>query len=216
MTPLRVVATLAGPVALPYHPLALDALLAYAVCERDEIPPAMLASQIQPIEIPVEREPQRRFHLASVGAYQLDQSELRYVHKRAPIEQYQSIGSDKIKRVQITAGPNKSYRIPLEVKHVVDDQITWWCIGDAEPIRELLAMVTHLGKRRAVGVGRVASWVVDDMPETWPGFPVVSGDGAPLRTLPPDWPGLRDPRTALGVLTYPYWDQSREALCAVP
>ena len=51
--------------------------------------------------------------------------------------------------------------------------------------------------------------------EPWDGFPVVCG-GRALRPLPVDWPGLVEPAKAYHTLTYPYWEHSREELCAVP
>ena len=217
MTPLRVTARLAGVICLPTYPLALDALLAYAVCVRDGIQPATLPSELVDVEVPLQRSACGAFHLASCGAYKLERAELRHIHKRAPIEQYQAIGGDKIKRVMITAGPNKSYRIPLETKHLVNDTIEWWCVGDAEQIESLLSLIHYLGKRRGVGLGRVSKWTIEAMGprQLWEGFPVVRS-GKPLRNLPPDWPGLVDPECAYANLTYPYWVGATEQLCAVP
>ncbi len=211
MTALEIKAKLAGPVALPEHPIALDALLAYAVCLRDEIPLATTPADIVPIEIPIEREPAGRFHLASVGFYEIDCAEKRHIHKRAPMEQFQSLGT--VRRVQITAGPNKSYRIPFELLHMVDDTITWWCCGDGGEIEALLSLVHYLGKKRSVGHGKVVRWTIEAM-EPWEGFPLVR-DGKPLRNLPADWPGVRG-ELAYANLTYPYWRRDSEEVCWCP
>lgn len=218
MNPLRITAKLRGAIALPERPLALDALLAYAVCVRDAIPMATVPSELVEVDIPVEKEPGGRFHLSTVGIYELDSAALRYVNKRAPVEQYQTIGSDKIKRVQITAGANKSYRIPMETLYLVDDTITWWCIGDENEIRSLLVLIHHLGKRRAVGLGQVARWDIEAMEpqQCWDGFPAVL-DGMPLRNLPPDHPGvLPEAMRGYANITYPYWRRDTETLCAMP
>lgn len=214
MTPLQVIARVAGPIALPNHPLALDALLASQVALRDGLPVPRHADDCQPIEIPIQREPRGRFHLCSHGSFEWDRHALRYINRRAPIEQYQTLGNDRLRRVQITAGPNKSYRIPMETGHIVNDEMTWWCIGDAGAIRELLSRVLYLGKKRSVGLGRVSAWSVVAC-LTWPGFPVVR-NGKPLRPLPTDWPGLERPRCGYANLTYPYWAHEREELLAIP
>jgi CRISPR type IV-associated protein Csf3 len=215
MEPLSITATLAGPVCIPDHAIALDALLGAAVCVRDQIPPATTAADCVPLAIPIERSPCGRFYLASVGSFEAEQYELRYVTKRAPIEQYQALGDDRIKTVRITAGANKSYRIPRECVHLVDDQITWWCRGDGPDIRALLEIVHHLGKKRSVGLGRVVRWQVYPC-EAWPGFPVLR-DGCPLRTLPADYPGVSEAaERSYAVLSPPYWDRTRSELCAVP
>lgn len=214
MTPLVVRAWLRGGIALPSGAIALDSLLMSQVAMRDELPPPRHAGDCQPIAIPVELEPGGRFYLASFSLGSFETRDLRYVNRRAPIEQYQTIGSEKIRRVQITAGANKSYRIPMETGHVDSDCLTWWCVGEQEPIRELLSTVLYLGKRRAVGLGRVVAWEVEPC-EAWEGFPVVL-HGRALRTLPADWPGLIAPRTAARTLLPPYWDHAREVPCAVP
>lgn len=209
-----VCAHLRGGISLPSGPIALDSLLASQVALRLELPPPRHAADCQPIEIPIQREHSGRFYLCSFSVSEFEARDLRYVNRRAPVEQYQTIGEAKIRRVQITSGANKSYRIPMETGHVGGDVLTWWCIGDSDSIRELLSTVLYLGKKRSVGLGRVERWEVEPC-ETWDGFPVVH-QGRPLRTLPIDWPGLDAPRTAFRTLAPPYWDHSSEVLCAVP
>ncbi len=212
--PLRVRALLEGAILLPGGTLALDALLAAAVALRDALPPCSVQG-VTPIEVPIQREPGGRFHLASFAEWVPDEYEVRYVNRRFPIPEAQMLGDKKLRRIAINAGAQKSYRIPHEAIHVEGDVLAWWCVGDAEAIRELLALVTHLGKRRAVGSGRVREWLVEPC-ETWDGFPVMR-EGRPLRNLPPDWPGLASGvEVAAANLTYPYWERHREEVCAVP
>lgn len=213
MTPLVVTARLAGQIAMPDGPLALDGILAAAVAMRDGLPPPAPGA-ILPIDIPVLRAPSGRFHLASFAQFTWEIYERRFVNRRFPTAEAQYLGGPKLKRINISTGPAKSYRIPMEVGHLMGDQLTWWCIGDEVEVRALLALVSHLGKRRAVGLGRVCRWTVDRC-ETWDGFPVVA-NGKPLRTLPLDWPGLDGASQAYRTLTYPYWLRANEELCAVP
>lgn len=213
MTPLHVVSHIPGQISLPHKPLALDALLASQIAIRAGSPPPANAGECQPIEIPVAKEPGGRFHLCSVSRGKLTEFELHYINRRAPVEQYQLLGPPS-GRVQITGGPDKSYRIPLEVGHLENSRLEWWCLGLAQEITDLLSTVTHLGKKRGTGLGAVDRW--DVLPvDPWPGFPVVR-DGQPLRPLPADWPGLVDPPLAYGCLTMPYWDHSAEDLIACP
>lgn len=214
MRPLRVTAELGGPIALPGGPLALDALLAWAVCAREGHPQPV--DEIKPVEIPVQREPGGRFHMCSFSVGEVEEYEQRWVNRRFPLTEAQGFAGAKLKRIQVSAGPCKSFRLPLETAHMRDDRLTWWCIGDAEAISALLPLVTHLGKRRAVGNGRVVRWTVEKC-ETWgEGFPVVL-NGQPLRPLPPDWPGLADDvAQEYRTISYPYWDRRHEQLCAVP
>ena len=114
MTPLVVTARIDGQISLPNGPLALDALLMSAVATRDGLPPP---PPVVPIEIPIAKEPGGRFHLCSFSVGTLSEFDRRFVNRRAPVEQYQTIGPQS-GRVQITAGHDKSYRLPLEVGHV--------------------------------------------------------------------------------------------------
>ena len=216
LTPIEIGATLAGPVHAPDGLPMLDGLLAWATAARDCLPMALTAADAQDIDLPLKRSPCGRLWLCSQGSADVEAAELRYTNKRPSIEQFQTLAEPKMKRVDIGAGANKGYRIPRPVSYLVDDLITWWAIGDAAEVRTLLDLVTHIGKKRSVGWGRVVEWRVEVTPEPWDGFPVLR-DGLPLRPLPLDWPGIAtDPPTAYRTITPPYWDHSREELCVAP
>lgn len=216
MEPLSITARLRGGIALPHGPLALDALLAWRVSQDLVLAPPRSADECERIDIPIQLEPGGRFHLCSFSESTADAHEVRYINRRAPLEQYQLRGNANVRRVQITAGPDKSYRIPLEVQYVVGDSLRWWCVGDADAISALLSRVPYLGKKRSIGLGRVAGWDVSPCEPWGDGFPVAR-NGDPLRPLPLDWPGLgSNPAQAFRTLTYPYWDHAKEELCAAP
>ncbi len=212
--PLRVVAHLGGRIALPSGPLALDALLAAAVCLREGVPPAPRVEDLRPVEIPVVRATGGRFHLASFSLGAFEHFEVKFTNRRFPVEMAQAIGADSVRRIGISGGPCKTYRIPLEVGHVEQDQLQWFCVGDAAEVSALLALVHYLGKRRGVGMGRVLSWDVEEIEPWGEDFPVVR-EGRPLRTLPADWPGLVDPMLGYKTITFPYWRREAEEMCAV-
>ena len=212
MTPLRVHAAVSGPIFLPEEAPRLDALLAFQVC-REHGRLCFDASQAGPVDIPLQLEPQGRFHLCSEGQYTEVASELQYTIRRPAIEVMQRFAAPKLRRIRITAGANKAYRMPRPVSYL-EDGITWWCSGDRGEVTRLLAAMTHLGKKRGAGLGVVDRWTIDPC-EEWEGFP-VSRDGAPLRTLPVDWPHAVGARCGFRVLTYPYWDLSKEEPCLLP
>lgn len=215
MIPLRITARIASAISLPGGPIALDSLLMSQVALRRQLPPPRTAADCEHIDIPIALEPEGRFYLCSFSSSRFEQHELRYVNRRAPVEQYQTVGERRIKRVQITSGQNKSYRIPLEVGHVEGDTLTWFAIGECDAVGALLASVSHLGRKRSVGLGRVVGWTVEPCEPWGEGFPVVR-DGKPLRTLPADYPGLLDPPLAHRCLMPPYWDYTREEIAACP
>lgn len=215
---LEIVAQLVGPIVVPRDGLAIDSLLAAAVALRDQIAPVGVGPLVD-IEIPVQKSACGRYHMASVCYPVIDEYERRWLNRRFPIEQAQTMGGLKLRRIQLTAGPTKSYRIPYEVGHVERDELRWWIIGEADEIRALLSLIDNVSKKRSVGLGRVAEWRVRalDEGERWAGFPIIR-DGAPLRPLPPDTAGLTGARCdlRLATMTYPYWLYERRELCAVP
>jgi len=216
MEAVRITAVVPGPIAMPRGAIAVDALLMATRARVDGLPPVEIGG-FQKIEIPIVVEPSRRFHLASFSLGGVEAHDRHWINRRFPVEQAQTIGSRKIKRLQISAGPAKSYRLPFEVGYLVGSKLEWYVLGDAEKIQALLDHVSFIGKKRSVGKGEVERWTVERS-ETWEGFPVVK-DGRALRPLPVDWPGLVDPQLdyrTVGCVGAPYWDHAREELCAVP
>ena len=210
MTPLVVTAHLQGPVT--GAPM-LDALLEFVAAQRLGLVAGF--GPLQRVETPLAREPAGRFALCSSPVVSWEAREGRYTHRRFPIHEAQMLGNAKLRRVNISAGACRSYRIPGDVAWADGDAIRWWCVGDRTGIEGHLADVRYLGKRRAVGRGIVERWAVESCVPWGDGYPVVR-DGAPMRPLPLDWPGLVAPPTAYRTLAPPYWDHSAEVLCAVP
>lgn len=214
MIPLRVEARLGRAIVNPSRRIALDSLLAAAVAQRDHLPPP-IDGEIVPIEIPVERSACGRYHLASFSEATVEARSRAHISKRPIVDEAQMFASEKVTRIQISAGPSKGYRIPIETGHLVGDRLVWWCIGDADHIRALLATIHHLGKRRAVGYGRILEWLVEPCEPWGDGFPVVR-DGRALRPLPADHEGVTERRLAMGALSYPYWQRERWEEVLVP
>lgn len=219
MEALKITALLWGRIILPTEGYVhLDALLAWAVCHLDCRPPALDEEQLADVEIPVSMSDCGRYYLASASVSTVRQRELRYVHKRFPAEWWQALGGGKsAQRVQTNAGPSKGFRVPVEATFLEGDVLTWWCAGVRDDVARLLDVVTHVGRRRAVGEGEVRSWTVEPCTPWGPGFPVVDTEGRPLRHLPAD-EGLvtGDHLMRIGTLTPPYWMASAEEPIVAP
>jgi hypothetical protein len=185
----------------------LDALLMWAVAIRDELPPIM-RDDVQQLSIPIQRSACGRIWLCSEAQLGLEEHEQHWINRRFPIAEAEHMGVRSFKRIQLSTGATKSYRLPLEVGFVRGGVVEWFGLGDAEEIRPLLSLVTHLGKKRGVGKGEIARWEVENI-DPWPGFPVVR-NGTPLRALPLDWEGVDHADHALRVLTPPYYQRWRE------
>ncbi len=202
MIPLRVDAYLYGPISLGVMGyLHLDAILAAAVCLRDNIPPATTPDEVQPIEIPVQRSACGCFHLASASIGGYEQMQRRHIVRRFPLAEAQAL-CDKAS-VSTQSGPHRDFRFPLEAGHLVQDRLSWWCLAEMEAVADLLALIRYLGKKRAVGLGKVQRWTVEACEPWGDGFPIVSPEGHVLRHLPADYPGAIGSPT-YGRLTYPY------------
>lgn len=216
MTALHVVAHLRGPIAAQSASLMLDSLLMAAVARRDGMPP-LDSDHRGPasIDIPIERSACGRVFLCSRALGEAEAHALKWKNRRFPIYEAQLMGAPKLKRINITGGPCRSYRIPMDTVYMVDDELHWWAIGDARGVEELLTgWVSYLGHKRSVGLGRVMHWHVEEC-DPWEGFPVVR-DGKPTRPLPVDWPGLSDNvEHELRCLLPPYWRRAEEDICAV-
>jgi CRISPR type IV-associated protein Csf3 len=212
MTPLRVHAALDGPVVIPDGGLYLDSLLIAQVArERDLV--CLDATMLVPLDIPITMDPDGRFYLCSSGQSVEIEAEMQHTVRRPIVAEAQALAETKLRRLDITTGANRAYYMPRPVGYL-DSGIVWWCMGEADEIRRLLSSVTNLGKRRAVGLGRVDAWTVEPC-DPWPGFPVVR-DGKPLRRLPIGWPGVEEARCGFGTIAPPYWDQTKEEPCLLP
>lgn len=158
MKPLRVSVRILGGAKLP-DGVQLDAMLAYVVALRDGLPPPDPGVG-GAVGIPIARSPCGRFHMVSAGLYVPEAHEVRHFHKRAPIEEIAYFGDGKTKTVNVAAGVNKSYRIPVSLTHVEDDTIAWFCIGDAEGIRDLVKFIDRIGGKRSMMAPRVKAWTI--------------------------------------------------------
>jgi hypothetical protein len=216
MEPLRITVRVDGPISFA-HPIHLDSLLAKKVCERDGIDDAHSESEMRDIDIPVQRSECGRYHLATVGYSKTAANDLEHVNRMFPAQR--AVHRSRMKTINPSGGMTKNFRIPVHVQHLDRGQLTWWCIGDAEAILELLTGALYLGRGRARGTGKVdlwrGFWTVEPC-EPWPGFPVLSADGEAMRNLPLDTSGLKTFDYAETRVTFPYWAPWGRAEAATP
>jgi hypothetical protein len=208
MDPLLVTAHIRGAFVPP--PPFLDALLGWAVATRDDLPPAFIG--VRDLDIPVQLSDCGRVYLCSAPQWSAEWHDKRHINRRYPVQEAMLLGGPKLRRIDERAGPQKAYHLPQETAHAVGDVVQWWCVGDREAILPLLQLVWYLGKRRAVGLGKVVRWTAEPC-EPWEGFPVLR-DGYPLRPLPMDWPEVaEDSDVGMHVLRPPYWQHQKEEPC---
>lgn len=196
MEPIRITARLlTGQIATSDRYLPLDSILAWAWMSENR--PELMevsTSGIRPEEIVVPDLPlQRRgegddwYWACSFACGEVKREEVLYWHKRldqADAEEYVDFGKRR-GSIDVKSGHYKAYRMPLIA--ILVPTLTWYAVGDPGEVTGLLSRVTHIGKKRSQGYGRLAGWKV----ERW------SEDLSHLRAIPdPDGQvetGIRPP-----------------------
>lgn len=201
---VRATARLSAPIG---RAPALDALL-IAVAARDAgLPPPFDGAEIGvPVEPPLVKR--RGLYMASLGITEAVGHQMRWTQRPAPVAMHMRLG-DTGKKLALATGPGKPTRAPMRT--AIAPNVRFFAeTDDIDDLARLLRLVTHIGPRRAVGYGAVSEWTVDVIDE-WDGAPVVDPDGAPLRPLPMDWPGVNHAHGRRGDmrLTPPYWHGPR-------
>ena len=147
--------------------LPLDSILSYAWMRKNH--PELLTistSGDRLIDIDLSDVLERReengefFYACSFAIGEVKGEEIQYWHKRADqsdAEKYVDFGKRKGK-IDTKQGAYKSYRNPIVIKLI--PKITWYVKGDKTKIEELLNYITHIGKKRSQGYGRVSRWQI--------------------------------------------------------
>jgi CRISPR type IV-associated protein Csf3 len=195
---MRITASLlTGQVATSDRYLPLDSMLAWAWMQEHH-PEMMEASNsgirpetmIQP-ELPLERRGQGDgwYWACSFACGEAKREEVLHWHKRfdqAAAEEYADFGARR-GTVDIKSGHYKAYRMPLLV--VLVSRLTWYAVGDIGQVSALTGRLTHVGKKRSQGYGKVASWLVESWPEDLSSLRAVPDLEGPLEIgiRPPYW-----------------------------
>lgn len=120
-----------------------------------------------------------------------------YWHKRYPVQRAE-FGS-RVNAMTVR-GRWKEYRTPVRAESVTALRAV--AIGNADEVRELLALVTHVGKKIAMGYGRVGRWTVETGTHT-------AAEVLAERAVPIDYyRGREQPAGVLALSrgwTPPYW-----------
>jgi len=114
-------------------------------------------------------------------------------------------------KIIVEQGRYKAYHMP--VFYYAALRIEWYAVGDRAEIERLLCCVTHLGKKRSQGYGRVIRWEVEPIEQDWS----IWKDGRLTRGVPAnDVSG----KGAFNLLNYglrpSYYRQQNQMLLAMP
>ena len=216
---LKITFHMSSPIggSLPW--ISFDSILAYAVL-ADILGPDVTdlssprANELIPIPIPVgERgEDEKRYYAASFGVYEASEAVSRY--RKRWDERYDDLVDFWPKRaakVQIDGLHFKARDLPLVYRTC--DQLIFYVRGNQPEIERLLKEhITHVGKLRGHGWGRIARYEYELMEEDqscWWG-------GHPTRPIPmngEDRPALRVSHCGFRP---PYWAPQNQTMCWVP
>lgn len=116
--------------------------------------------------------------------------------------------------ISSAVGLNRAYRMPQVIRHVRGGKLTFWALGHADKVRELLDSIPAVGKKAAMGWGAVRSWTVEECDEDYSTFHPKYGLMRPMPVQ--ERPGLEGyPIMEYGIRP-PYWKSVNRALCYVP
>lgn len=107
-------------------------------------------------------------------------------------------------KLNTSGGAYRGYRMPVAYRHAL--ALTWFVVGEPIEIRELLALVTHLGKKTVQGWGAVIDWTVAPHDHDWS---VTGPNGEVMRPVPQEGGILHGVRP-------PYWLPRHQLPCALP
>ena len=143
---------------------------------------------------------------------------VEHVAKRIEPENAPLLAPGKARKIVTSNTWTKSYRLPMHVRRV--DRVVWFAVGKASRIRQLLAKgVPAVGKKRSVGYGAVAEWIVEPWDEDWSWFAPSDHGRVLMRPLPigdhlPE--GLIGFRADFGACVPPYWHPERYGEIVTP
>lgn len=101
-------------------------------------------------------------------------------------------------------GRHKAYMMPVFYRHALS--VSWYVFGERGAITDLLATVTHIGKKPAQGEGRINQWTVEPAAHD---YSVYGANGQPMRSIPSKMGVLYGVRPS-------YWYHKNQTLCLLP
>lgn len=223
--PLRIEWKIATPWCPPAFGLHLDGLIGYAAVQEAELEGREFTSYDELLDtLPFERHDANGnwcWKASLVNPVAVHGSERVYMTaKTASYSMAASmvdgqITGRPIKSIDTVRGAFKNDAFWYTIEHI--DALQAWCVGDPERITELLAWVTHVGKRARLDHGRVALREQTDADEGGLDFSVVEDplalDHWKHRCMPEAVAGYVPVQSRLRP---PYWQGEGAVVCWRP
>jgi CRISPR type IV-associated protein Csf3 len=207
MINLRIEATLQSPIVL-YDPIFLDSILTLAVhISQGRYESPINFEDIIYVDIPLEKC--RDVWCASAGMFVSRESKEVW-HKKFASEYEEMIDFAGNKEAIVTGnGPYRSYAMPLIVSST--PRVIWFARGDKVEVEKLLTYITALGKKRAIGYGQIAKWVVTEIENDRS----ITMPGGVSRHIPTDYGDYPNNKRSVSYKP-PYWDRRYFVECYLP
>ncbi len=137
--------------------------------------------------------------------------------KRFAVEHAELMAEGKRNVIATGNGPLKSYRLPLQLRHV--SSVTWFAVSTQRQVKSLVRRIRAIGHKRSQGFGRVDRWKVETIPfaPTW--WAETERGKVLMRPLPlcDELPqDLIGSRPDFGSVSPPYWHPDRYCERVVP
>ena len=223
--PLRIEWNIATPWCAPAFGLHLDGLIGHAVIQEAERDGRAFTSYDDLLNtLPFERHDANGdwcWKASLVTPLAVRGSERVYMTAKSATQSMAGAMVDglitgrPIKSIDTVRGAFKNDAFWYTIEHV--DQLHAWCIGDPERITELLALVTHVGKRARLDHGRIALREQTDADEGGLDYSVVEDPLAldlwKRRCMPEAVAGYAPVQSRLRP---PYWQGEGAVVCWRP
>lgn len=172
MKPLKITAHMqTGKVVTTDLYLPLDSIMASAWVHKNRpdiaYTPIVDYENMVQAELPLEKrgEGDDWYWACSFACGEPKREEILHWHKRFDFDlatKHVDFGNRRGK-VDAKSGYYKNYRMPI-VTYLVP-KLEWYAVGELKEVVLLVDEITHIGKKRSQGFGRVQRWTVEEWPE---------------------------------------------------
>lgn len=214
MEPFRIEFRFQGPVAVPSQAIHLDALLAYARFEERVIRAALMEEKDLPDSVfleETERLPLEK-ETGKDGQWCWKASALEFVgmkarqifHYTRPFDIHRWMENAELKGIKairgVNVGTGQYKAFSLFADQAIMEKAVCWCVGEKKEILRLIRdNVSHIGKHKRIGKGRIASVEIFDDPEATQNWK--------RRTLPVSIEGTDRHFLGQSAIRAPYWSK---------
>jgi CRISPR type IV-associated protein Csf3 len=215
-TPLKITFRMRTPVCLTYPFIHFDAILAHLIQRKNDtigyrsLPSKKVVTRYGDLTMPLMSQGNGKEYIfnASISFFDIKDAYSTTIYKRF-CERYLNLRRIKKKRIDRARGHFKDYMINLV--YIPARKVTFYAMGNAEEIDELLKGLPGLGKKIAIGYGFIKSYEIEEIDHNYS----ILKDGRAMRAIPVSF--LKS-TSDVAQLAYksPYWASENTAMCAPP